>query len=537
MSFFQRNSTKVWLIITAFAMMSATTVFGQEGPGGIGAFSSWEHQGEHAALVNNYNSIDLLEFSSHTYANELALKESSVLFFVLQAKSEMASSELFLQLGDISIYGNRITFGRTTAPLELKPGSPQIVTLELQRPRRVGLAANTTIAVGDTSIFSLAELVVYKGGLSREERRRVNTYLALKYSVPITKNQDNQWRNYLSNDQGTYWNTTHDLIYGTNVIALGRSDAQDLYQTQTRTTAEEGLMLALEGFAPWGEMPTVNVGNESFIIFSQRDDLSTSNVLCDQEQGNPLYNWKFQLQGWNSTAQHIAVRVHVAGEIEKLSEVYLTDGAYSVLLPLQGYSGDYALYSIPTQKLQQERHYFFTSEKELNTCERIAVECQEGIITIKGDLLTEGWSVTLSSLSGDHSELFSLDTQLLKIVCPAGQQLLSLKDSAGVVQTVVAIDGSWCADQKSSTGTPLIRATLFPNPVGSGRNATLVVEGFVEGQPVEISVMNAVGSIISSEVIPGSAYMEHPISIEVAGVYIVRATQGDQTVSLRLIVE
>ena len=536
MFFFHLKTTKISLAIIAITLMSSNIVFGQEGPGGIGAFSSWEHQGDGSTLVNNYGSLDLLEFTTNTSADQLALEESSVLFFVLQAKSKAVSSALFLQLGDISMYGDRISYGRATELLKFEEGVPQIITLELQRPKRAGLAPNTTIEVGDTSLFSMAELVVYRGGLSREERRKVNTYLALKYSVPITKNRDNEWCNYLSNEQNTYWNTTHDLIYGTNVIALGRSDVQDLYQTQTRTTIGGDLMVALEGFAPWGKMPSVNVGDESFIVFSQREDLNTSNVICDQAESNPLYNWKFQLQDWSSDAQYIAVKVLHNNKKGELSKVYLTDGAYRLLLPVQGYSGDFALYSIPLERLQQERHYFFTSEDGLNACERIALECQQGTITIQSDLLTEGWSVTLSSLSGDQSESFYLGTESQKMDCPAGQQLLSIRDNEGILQTVVAVDGTWCADQNNVTA-PLLRASLFPNPVGSSRDATLLVEGFEKDLPVEITIVNALGSTISNETVRGSVNVQHPISVEVAGVYIVRAAQGEKTVALRLIVE
>ena len=73
--------------------------------------------------------------------------------------------------------------------------------------------------------------------------------------------------------------------------------------------------------------------------------------------------------------------------------------------------------------------------------------------------------------------------------------------------------------------------------MGSGRDATLLVEGLTKDIPVEISVMNALGSIVSNETINGKAMVEYNISLEVAGVYIVRAIQGDKTVTLRLVVE
>ena len=538
MKLLQRLGSKVCLSILAFVLVGSNAAFAQQGPGGVGAFSSWQQGSDNSELVNNYATIDLLDFTANTDVEALALEGASTLFFVLQTKQPTQTGALFLRLGDISVYDDHITYGRGSVSLTSKHNQePRIIAIEMQRPRPVGFAPNTTIEVGDTSLFSMAELIVYNGKLSREERRKVNTYLALKYSVPITKNEQPQWRNYLTSAQGTYWNTTQDFVYGENVIALGRSDAQALFQSQTRTASGGDLMLALDGFVLWGDMPKVSIVDESFVVFSQREDQGTSSLLCGDNEQHPLYSWKFHLQDWHSDAENMVLRVKHPETIEKLPEVYITDGAEGFAIPLLGYACNHALYKIPFDKLENGRHYFFTSSEGLKTCERITVECQRGIVSVQGDLMTEGWTVELSSLTDDQHQAYSLGAELLQIHCPEGQQLLSLRNAQGVLQTTVAIDGSWCKNQSGQSTAPLLRASLFPNPVGSGRDATLLVEGLTKDIPVEISVMNALGSIVSNETINGKAMVEYNISLEVAGVYIVRAIQGDKTVTLRLVVE
>ena len=111
--------------------------FAQQGPGGVGAFSSWQQGSNNAELVNNYATIDLLDFTANTDVDALALEGASTMFFVLQAKQPTQTGALFLRLGDISVYDDHITYGRGSVSLTSKHNQePRIIAIEMQRPQQ-----------------------------------------------------------------------------------------------------------------------------------------------------------------------------------------------------------------------------------------------------------------------------------------------------------------------------------------------------------------------------------------------------------------
>ena len=87
------------------------------------------------------------------------------------------------------------------------------------------------------------EIAVYSGYLSETDRKKVESYFALKYGVSRTGD-------YLASDGTTIWNATTNSSYLTDIAGIGRDDNGGLNQKQALSSEGEGVLtIALGGLA------------------------------------------------------------------------------------------------------------------------------------------------------------------------------------------------------------------------------------------------------------------------------------------------
>ena len=82
---------------------------------------------------------------------------------------------------------------------------------------------------------NLAELIVFQRVLAPITRKSIESYLALKYSVPLQLGED-----YLSMDGSKIWDYSKNEDFPNGVAGLGRNDELQLYQRQSRSMLEGG---------------------------------------------------------------------------------------------------------------------------------------------------------------------------------------------------------------------------------------------------------------------------------------------------------
>ena len=238
------------------------------------------------------------------------MEGATTFFLVLKPSFSSATGTEFLKLGDIYVYDNRIDHGTTSTPLDFSDGNPKILTLKMQRSPRYKTSLIPILDIKDSSLFSLAELIYYPHLKSRESIRMVNTYLAIKYSIPITDISEKQWRDYLAADSSHYWDFSTDKLYGKRVLGVGRSWDEDLYQPQTQTSHGSFLQLSLDTLKNQGDMPRVPIEEDAFLIFSERVPVAFSSLLtCDQNGINPLLNWKLKPHSWDSETSRMFIKL------------------------------------------------------------------------------------------------------------------------------------------------------------------------------------------------------------------------------------
>lgn len=163
--------------------------------------------------------------------------QSSTLFLVVTPSYQSAPDSCYLKLGDIQVFGDYVKtpFGET--PLVFNQNKPTIIAVRSQKVKGFAGERIQESYFLKPDLFELSEIIYFDFLLSRDQVREIETYLAIKYSVNITKNTDQKYRDYFDGDSAFFWSSAVDGGYSKYVIGVGRSDDRDFYQTQTFTNS------------------------------------------------------------------------------------------------------------------------------------------------------------------------------------------------------------------------------------------------------------------------------------------------------------
>lgn len=522
------------------------TSYAQESPGGVPGATLWHSQADvsdddrvPASMIGNYTTIDLLGFESGVDVNDLSLQGSSTLFFVLKPDFEAPSGLGFLRIGDIRIYDDRIDYGRGSTPIVFEDGEPKIIAVQIQRPHRYALGRRGGMSLENAALYSMAELIIYPGIHSREELRKVTSYLALKYSITITENKEEKWRDYWTADNSTYWDTRIDRLFKERVIGLGRSDDERFFQTQTVTSEGNEITVALDELRPMGEMPEVTVAEDAFVIFSEREERRTTLLDCSSStaSSHDLFRWKFQLQNWSSDARQILIRIPNTENKgrEEEDSLFLSDGHIVQYVPLVSESLSSRIYSVSLVGLQNGVHYFFTNGDQ-KECDETLIETRENII-IADVANNEGKSWTFEVQSLEDGSLYSEatnGTSLRRSMNP-GQYVVSILDDSGDLLTtrVVRIDESSGQDDLLYSQADI---RVYPNPVEQSATATLSVRNLPIEEPLQMTITGMGGRVYETAELLYSEHIERSIVLGMPGTYTITLYQGNTIYAVKLIV-
>ncbi len=119
---------------------------------------------------------------------------------------------------------------------------------------RIGTDVFSTDGNGNWNSFQSPELIVYNSALSATDISKINTYLSVKYSIPL----DGGNSNYVSSNGTTIW-PTH-ATYKSDIFGIGRDDCSGLMQKQSTAwveSATNNLRIAL------GSLAADNLSNTS----------------------------------------------------------------------------------------------------------------------------------------------------------------------------------------------------------------------------------------------------------------------------------
>lgn len=133
-----------------------------------------------------------------------------------------------------------------------------------------GLRSSTdfiNIGIDDNtpSAGSISELIVYNRVVDPAEQQRLESYLAIKYGIPLLSD-------YLAADGGTIWNTTTTSGYNFDNAGIGRDDFSGLDQRKSRTINADSLVtIALGDF----DNPIAFADNDAWLIWGNNNGAIT----------------------------------------------------------------------------------------------------------------------------------------------------------------------------------------------------------------------------------------------------------------------
>jgi gliding motility-associated-like protein len=120
----------------------------------------------------------------------------------------------------------------------------------------------------------LPEAIIYDRKLTDAEMVKLNTYLAIKYGITLDQRVAT---NYVATNNAVIWNATTNVGYKNNIAGIGRDDAENLLQKQSRSV-NIGTQVAIG----LGSLATTNADNagsfpndQSYLIWGDNNGALT----------------------------------------------------------------------------------------------------------------------------------------------------------------------------------------------------------------------------------------------------------------------
>lgn len=509
----------------------------QKAPGGIAGSTLWSEDGDSSSYIANYHTLNLLSLELDAAGKIPPMEGATTFFLVLKPSFSQATGAEFIKLGDISVYDNRIDHGTTSTPLDFSDGNPKILTLKMQRSPRYKTSLLPSLDIKDSSLFSLAELIYYPHLKSRESIRMVNTYLAIKYSIPITDISEKQWRDYLAADSTHYWDFSTDKLYGKRVLGVGRSWDEDLFQPQTQTSHGSFLQLSLDTLKNQGDMPRVLIDEDAFLIFSERVPAAFSSLLtCDQKGINPLLNWKLKPHNWDSETSRMFIKMDRPSGILSDS-IWITDGFNYTHVPLIVNSPTMLTYSVSLDSITNGLHYFFTSDYG-NPCDDLEITVAQNVLTVDLNSISTGdndFTLKMHNYSNGLLIQEPLNGSLTKELNDGQYQLTVLdRDGRTVVERSILIKPTADSDKPLALIEPEL--VLSPNPVLVGNLSRLTIKNLPTDQDITLRVSDGSGKVLFANQMPYVNGMEVQLTGPTPGLYTISVIQGATVYSIKMLV-
>ena len=154
---------------------------------------------------------------------------------------------------------------------------------------------------------SVAEFIVFNRALTFLERIQFETYLSIKYGTGL------KGGNYVSSEKKLLWHVEQNAAYGKNIAGIGRDDFFKLYQKQSSSPYDSGLLIMSSGtLSNSNTSNTSTINNQDFILWgSNNSPLST--IPGEGSDSILLYvNRKWMATATGNTAKDLGVELSIA---------------------------------------------------------------------------------------------------------------------------------------------------------------------------------------------------------------------------------
>ncbi|UUC46701.1 T9SS type A sorting domain-containing protein [Flavobacterium cerinum] len=122
----------------------------------------------------------------------------------------------------------------------------------------------------------LLEFIYFPKVVSAIERRKVETYLSIKYGISLKGNYD-----YINATHDTIWDYNKNKSYNSRVTGIGRADSQQLYQKQSGNAEHDGLYIGLGTIEKENSTNKNTLNNNAYLIWGDNNKMSGIPVKND----------------------------------------------------------------------------------------------------------------------------------------------------------------------------------------------------------------------------------------------------------------
>ncbi|MFN0082001.1 MAG: beta strand repeat-containing protein, partial [Ferruginibacter sp.] len=164
---------------------------------------------------------------------------------------------------------------------------------------------STKIVIGNNDLIDLpcridiAEVIIYSNTLTSAERNKIESYLAVKYGFTLNQAAANN-NNYVATNAAITWDRALNSAYANDITGIGRDDATDLNQKQSKSINTTALVTLYNGTYGTGVFPFSNSTNTnnfsnnfSFLLVGDNGGVSTvSQCVLDGKAESMQRVWK-----------------------------------------------------------------------------------------------------------------------------------------------------------------------------------------------------------------------------------------------------
>ena len=523
----------------------------------------------HLEFIGNYPFIDHSRPDLIQAFEELSTQRYGTLFIVGRPLPGSEDAPL-LTAGSVELHTDKALVGNSAIPMMLsKMGKGTIYKVSYQLGSRKYLKLGYELS----KHFAITEIIYYKSILSREQSRKVESYLAMKYSVNISENNRPELRSYKDPFEQKTWNVGADEDFDHQILALGRNDKLGLFQTTSFSPDSRDISISLSSNSEQGKMPVIDLENESLLILSQKQ-YDPKNKNC--QHGDHIHPFKLRFQHWKSKAENLYLTIDSIVPIS--SKPLISDGANQRTVEYRFTENGATQLAIPLSEVESYQVYYLIFENP-NPCELLCeiekYSCLEGSAnnvlsinlnpwslpskakltdeksgqSISYDLLTES-SILENIPTGCYSLVVSSTSKILKeeivqfnscvnelpLTLALHLPLTQGADQEGQTKLAEIVLKSGSTKTRSSSSNisdasrmdvPII--TAYPNPAPEGESVNFAFRGF-DDDKVMIEVFNQEGKLVFTQSFtPNNSNRIHTQKMAAPGTYLCRFTSGDQS--------
>ncbi|WP_344830509.1 hypothetical protein [Chryseobacterium ginsenosidimutans] len=146
----------------------------------------------------------------------------------------------------------------------------------------------------------IPEVLVFDKNLSDTEMQKVETFLSIKYGIMIN---DISEKNYMSSVGQILWDSKKNKNYNNRITGIGRDDAFELYQKQSKNSNKGNVAIALDSLKLTNNFNTGVIENQNFLLWgdnSQALEFKEVDLLSQHPRRDMYRMWKVQNKRTNN---------------------------------------------------------------------------------------------------------------------------------------------------------------------------------------------------------------------------------------------